>query len=109
MAPSPSGSVLAGLQELARLVGGMAALARDSHWAALPAQDALCTALVARLREMEAGELGECERAQFAALVARIAGDQAEVQGLVQPQFAQLVRRMDEVQRATPGAQHRPS
>lgn len=86
--------------QLAATVSRMVDLARAKDWSGLPALDGECTSIVDRLRELEsAPELAPLDRARVMALMTRIRADQDELAGIVRPEFARLMRRIDELQR----------
>jgi len=81
--------------QLAAGVALMAELARSKEWGRLPALEAQCAAIVARLKLLvpfEALEPSQFEEALR--LIERIRVDQDEVCGLVKPQIEQLISRM---------------
>ncbi len=86
--------------KLALTVGRMLELARAKDWSGLPALDGECTGIVDRLRELgPASGLPPPDRARVMALMTRIRADQDELAGIIRPQFARLMRRIDELQR----------
>lgn len=86
--------------QLAQTVGRMVELARAKDWSGLPALDGQCSGIVDRLRELgPASGLAPLERARVMALMTRIQADQDELSGIIRPQFARLMRRIDELQR----------
>jgi flagellar protein FliT len=86
--------------QLALTVTRMLALARARQWTGLPELDGECTAIVDRLRELApASELAPLDRARVVALMTRIRADQDQLAGIIRPQFARLMRRIDELQR----------
>jgi flagellar protein FliT len=87
-------------RELAGVVARMLALARSSQWKRLPALDAECAAMAARLRTMELTYPTDEDKAALATLLSGIADDQAALTELVRPQFVALMNRI--------GEQHRP-
>lgn len=87
--------------ELAATVARMVRLARARRWEALPALDAHCTDLVAKLRGLDARGLSAVESSRVLALTGRIRADQHELRRLLQPQFIRLTHRVSQLQQAS--------
>lgn len=82
-------------EQLASSISLMLELARAKEWGRLPELEARCSAVVARLREIEPlGSLDESQLEHALHLLDRIRAEQAELSGLVKPQLDDLVRRM---------------
>ena len=78
-------------EQIAVLAEKMLSLARTYQWGELPAQEALYSATVDRLKEIEGLEsLHEEQVARKYLLLGRIAAQQAEVSSLVMPQLQHL-------------------
>ena len=78
-------------EQIAKLVEHMLSLARAYQWGELPAQEALYSAMVDRLKKIEALEsLHEEQVTRKYLLLSRIAAHQAEVSSLVMPQLRHL-------------------
>ena len=92
--------VLACQRQLAAVLEQMLSLARDGQLRQLPALDAQCAALAARLGSMEPADPPGADRQAIVALLDRIGASQAELNALVRPQFMALMDRI--------GAQRRP-
>jgi hypothetical protein len=91
--PRPAGAV-GSYGRLAALLARMVDLARQREWALLPALDAECDELVARLHAVDEAALSTLERARIVVLAHRIRGNQQELQRLVQPHFLHLMRKI---------------
>lgn len=78
-------------EQIARLAEQMLSLARTCQWGELPAQEEMYSAMVDRLKEIEALEsLHEEQVARKYLLLSRIALHQAEISSLVMPQLQHL-------------------
>ena len=101
MDPPAHTDVVGLYEQLADAVKRMLELARAKEWTALPDLDAQCTAIVNHLHSLEPQmrSLDPLERARAMGLITSIQADQAELDALVKPQFARLMRRIDTLQR----------
>lgn len=87
-------------RELAATITQMCNLARSGQWSRLADLDARCTELSERMRGMDPdAPLHPMDRARLAALFTRIRADQQELSSLVRPQFTQLMRQVELLQR----------
>ena len=78
-------------EQIARLAEQMLSLARTCQWGELPAQETMYSAMVDRLKDIEALEsLHEEQVARKYLLLSRIASHQAEISRLVMPQLRHL-------------------
>lgn len=78
-------------EQIAPITERMLMLAQLRQWGELPALEAQQSALVDRLREIEAGEtLSEAQTARKYLLLGRITAQQAEINGIVMPQLREL-------------------
>jgi len=78
-------------EQIALLAEQMLSLARNCHWGELPAQEAMYSAMVDRLKEIEPLEtLHEEQVARKYLLLSRIAAHQDEISSLVMPQLRHL-------------------
>lgn len=78
-------------EQICTLAEQMLLLARSAQWSELPAQEEIYSAMVDRLRTIEALEsLHEEQLARKYALLGRIATSQAELSSLVVPQLRHL-------------------
>ena len=78
-------------EQIATLSEQMLSLARTCQWGELPAQEAMYSAMVDRLKEIEALEsLHEEQVARKYLLLSRIASHQAQIFSLVMPQLRHL-------------------
>ena len=94
-------------EQIAKLAEQMLSLARTYQWGALPAQEAMYSAMVDRLKEIEALEsLHEEQVARKYLLLSHIALRQTEISSLVMPQLQHLgemlrsLERQDNLQKA---------
>lgn len=78
-------------EQIAPITERMLMLARVRHWGELPALEAQQSALVDRLRVIEASEtLSEAQTARKYQLLGRITTQQAEINSIVMPQLREL-------------------
>jgi len=94
-------------EQIATLAEQMVLLARTCQWADLPAQEAMYSGMVDRLKDIEPLEsLHEEQVARKYLLLSRINSHQAEVSSLVMPQLRHLgemlrnLERQDSLQKA---------
>lgn len=92
--------LVAAYRQLAGLLARMVEHARARHWAALPALDAQCADLLARVRALGEHGVSTLDRARIVVLAHRIRTAQEELHGLVRPQFVQLVERVQQLHAA---------
>jgi len=97
---------------LATLTTRMLELSREEEWGQLPGLEALCAALISRLKEIEPDtDLDELQRDEVRRSLLRVRKDQEEVFRLVKPQLRHLLssianlQKRDSVERAY-GASH---
>ena len=78
-------------EQIAALAEQMLSLARTCQWGELPAQEAMYSGMVERLKVIEPQEsLHEEQAARKYLLLGRIASHQAEISSLVMPQLRHL-------------------
>ena len=87
-------------EQIATLAEQMLMLARSSQWGELPAHEAMYSAMVDRLKQIEALEsLHEEQVARKYLLLSRIALHQAEISSLVMPQLRHLGEMLRNLER----------
>lgn len=89
--------LVAAYRQLARLLARMVELAHARLWSALPALDAECAALLARVHALGEHGVSTLDRARIVVLAHRIRSAQEELHRLVRPQFLQLVERVQQL------------
>lgn len=86
--------------QLATTTARMLELSRAQAWGQLPALEARCAGLIARLREIEAStQLDSHERDEVRHALQRVRADQEEVLRLVKPQLRRLLAGIAHLQR----------
>jgi flagellar protein FliT len=87
-------------EQIDKLGAQMLSLARTFQWGALPAQEAVYSGVVDRLKEIEPFEsLHEEQVARKYWLLSRIASHQAEISSLVMPQLRHLGEMLRNLER----------